>query len=178
MRFLAMIAALALGARAKPMFKIELVRCLHRDFRACGMMKRLFSFVLASSIVASVQFAHAQSASSPTSSPHTPTAPVEFDSFIVVLLVHPPNAPDLPKEKLDQLQEAHIANIRRLHDEGKLLKAGPFDDYSGRNVRGMFILRTESVDQAREWVATDPAVKIGRLVPEYFKWHVEKGTLK
>src|SRR5215470_18196568 len=101
--------ALALGARAKPIFKIELVRCLQPDFRACGMIKRFISFVLASGIVTSLQFAHAQSASSPTSSSHTPSAPVEFDSFIVVLLVHPPNAPDLPKEKLDQLQEAHIA---------------------------------------------------------------------
>src|SRR5215470_8994860 len=109
MCFLPMIAQPALGALAKSIFKIQLVRSLHRDFRACGMIKRFISFVLASSIVTSVQFAHAQSTSSPTSSRHSPTAPVEFDSFIVVLLVHPPNAPDLPKEKFDQLQEAHIA---------------------------------------------------------------------
>ena len=59
-----------------------------------------------------------------------------------------------------------------------MLKAGPFEDYSGRNVRGMFILKTDSLDQAREWVATDPLVKIGRLVPEYLKWYVVKGSLK
>lgn len=76
------------------------------------------------------------------------------------------------------MQEQHLANINRLADEGKLLKAGPFEDYSGRNVRGMSILKTDSVEQARVWVATDPLVKAGRLVPEYLKWYVEKGSLK
>jgi uncharacterized protein YciI len=103
---------------------------------------------------------------------------MEFDSFIVVLLVRAKNAPEMPKEELDKLQESHLANIRRLHSEGKLLKAGPFEDYSKRDVRGMFILNTPSVDRAREWVGTDPAVKAGRIAPEYLKWYVEKGSLK
>jgi uncharacterized protein YciI len=121
---------------------------------------------------------HAQKpAPSPTLS-HSANAPMEFDSFIVVLLVRPPKPPEIAKGELDKLQEAHLANINLLAKEGKLLKAGPFEDYSGRNVRGMFILKTDSVDQAREWVGTDPLVKIGRLVPEYLKWYVEKGSLK
>jgi hypothetical protein len=115
----------------------------------------------------------------PTPSVTPPTnAPIEFDSFIVVLLLRPPNAPELPKAQLDELQEKHIANIHRLADEGKLLKAGPMEDASGRNVRGMYILKTDSVDQAREWVATDPTVKAGRLAPEFLKWFVQKGSLK
>jgi uncharacterized protein YciI len=126
-------------------------------------------------------FAHvafAEDASpSPSSKPHA-TTPTEFDSFIVVLLVRPPHPPDLAKAELDRLQEAHLANINRLFNEGKLLKAGPLEDYSERNVRGMFILTTDSVEKARAWVATDPAIKAGRLVPEYLKWHVEKGSLK
>jgi uncharacterized protein len=113
-----------------------------------------------------------------SASPHSSTAPIEFDSFILVLLVRPPNAPDKPKAELDQLQEGHMANMKRLADEGKLFKAGPTEDFSGRNVRGIFILKTESVDQAREWVATDPSVKAGRLAPEFMKWYVQKGTLK
>jgi uncharacterized protein YciI len=105
-------------------------------------------------------------------------APMEFDNFIVVLLVRPANAPDFPKNELDQLQEGHMANINRLAAEGKLLKAGPLEDYSGRNVRGIFILTTGAVETAREWVGTDPLVKAGRLVPEYMKWYVQKGSLK
>jgi hypothetical protein len=110
----------------------------------------------------------------PSSSP----APIEFDSFILVLLVRPPNAPEKPKAELDKLQEGHMANMRRLADEGKLFKAGPIEDFSGRNVRGIFVLKTESVDQAREWVATDPSVQAGRLAPEFMKWYVQKGSLK
>ena len=112
-----------------------------------------------------------------TSTPHA-TTPTEFDSFIVVLLVRPPNAPELAKAELDQLQEKHLANINRLVDEGKLLKAGPFEDYSGRNVRGMFIFKTDSLEQARTWVGTDPTIKAGRLVAECLKWYVAKGSLK
>ena len=118
-----------------------------------------------------------EATTSASSAPHS-SVPTEFDSFIVVLLVRPPNAPDLPKPELEQLQEKHLANIGRLAKEGKVLKAGPFEDYSGRNVRGMFILKTSSLEEARAWVATDPAVKAGRLVPEFLKWYVDKGSLK
>ena len=76
------------------------------------------------------------------------------------------------------MQEGHMANIRSLHAEGKLLKAGPTEDSSGRNVRGIFILTTDSVEKAREWVSNDPLIKAGRLVPEFLKWYVEKGSLK
>ena len=119
----------------------------------------------------------AQDSTDSSSSPHS-LAPTEFDSFIVVLLVRPPDAPELAKPVLDKLQEEHLANIRRLASEGKLFKAGPFEDYSGRNVRGMFILKTDSLEQARAWVQSDPSVKAGRVKPEYLKWFVEKGTLK
>lgn len=97
---------------------------------------------------------------------------------MVVLLVRPPHPPEFDKARLDEIQEGHMANIRRLHSEGKLLKAGPFEDYSGRNVRGMFILKTDQLEEAKALVATDPAVKAGRLTPEFLKWYVEKGSLK
>ena len=115
---------------------------------------------------------------SPSSAPHASAPPMEFDSFILVLLVRPPNAPEKPKAELDKLQEGHMANMQRLADEGKLFKAGPTEDHSGRNIRGIFIMKTDSVEQAREWVATDPSVKAGRLAPEFLKWFVQKGSLK
>ena len=143
------------------------------------MMRHLaYSLVLLACSSIAAPRVHAQK---PTPSPtlsHSVNAPMEFDSFIVVPLVRPPKPPEIAKGELDKLQEAHLANIKLLANEGKLLKAGPFEDYSGRNVRGMFILKTDSVDQAREWVGTDPLVKVGRLVPEYLKWYVEKGSLK
>src|SRR2546423_7726732 len=115
---------------------------------------------------------------SASAAPQPSAAPIQFDSFILVLLVRPPNPPDLPKAELDQLQDGHMANMRRLAAEGKLFKAGPTEDFSGRNVRGIFVLKTESVDEARAWGATDPSVKAGRLAPEFLKWYVEKGSLR
>jgi uncharacterized protein YciI len=122
--------------------------------------------------------APAQTPAPSASDSHEAKAKMEFDQFILVLLVRPPNAPDMPKADLDKLQEGHMANIRSLAADGKLLKAGPTEDLSGRNVRGIFILTTDSVDKAREWVASDPLIKVGRLVPEFLKWYVEKGSLK
>jgi len=135
----------------------------------------LVSLVLGTAVAG----AEPTSPSAPTApAQHDDAAPIQFDQFIVVLLVRPANAPDVSKEELDKLQKGHIANIRALAAEGKMLKAGPFEDYSGRNVRGMFILATDSQEKAREWISGDPLIKIGRLVPEFLKWYVEKGSLK
>jgi uncharacterized protein YciI len=100
----------------------------------------------------------------PAAPPHPA---IEFDQFILVLLVRPANAPDFPKDELEKLQEGHMANMKALHAEGKLFKAGPVEDFSGRNVRGIFVLATDSQEKAREW-----------LVPEFLKWYVEKGSVK
>jgi len=138
-----------------------------------SMIIRFLALLLATGLANPVL--RAQSSPAPS---HSPSEPMQFDSFMLVLLVRPPNAPETPKAELDQLQEQHLANIRRLHDDGKLLKAGPTEDQSGRNVRGIFILTTDSVDKAREWVGSDPLIKRGRLIAEYLKWYVEKGSLK
>lgn len=103
---------------------------------------------------------------------------MEFDEFSLVLLLRPPKAPELPPVELDSLGEGHMANIRRLHEEGKLLKAGPTEDQSGRDVRGIFILTTNALETAQQWVGTDPLIQKGRLVAEYMKWYVQKGSLK
>jgi uncharacterized protein len=107
-----------------------------------------------------------------------PAAPLALDSYIVALLVRPADAPNLTPAESEKLQSQHMANIHRLAMAGKLFKAGPVKDYSGHNIRGVFILRTDSLANARAWVATDPAVGRGRLKPEFFKWSVEKGSLK
>lgn len=127
-------------------------------------MQRLFLFIFAAVAVSALG--------------QSPEMPPNMEAHIVVLLVRPPNLPDFPKEKLDELQAQHLANIRRLADEKKILKAGPFEDYSGRNVRGMFIFNSANNAEVAQDVATDPLVKAGQLVPEYLKWWTEKGSIK
>lgn len=76
--------------------------------------------------------------------------------------------------KTMRIQEAHLANIQRLADEGKLIVAGPFLD--DKDLRGIFIFDSESEDEVRELVETDPAISIGRLRYEIHPWMTAKGT--
>lgn len=48
----------------------------------------------------------------------------------------------------------HVAYIRSLDDKGKLVLAGPFDDFPG----GMVIVRADSIDEARAIAENDPFV--------------------
>ncbi|MGI9013391.1 MAG: YciI family protein [Phycisphaerales bacterium] len=72
-------------------------------------------------------------------------------------------------EEAAALQSAHLANIRRLASEGKLVVAGPFLDDG--EVRGIYIFNAETIEEARELTATDPAIQAGRLVMELHPWY-------
>jgi uncharacterized protein YciI len=74
-----------------------------------------------------------------------------------------------------ELQKAHLANINRLAEMKKLVVAGPFGD-DGR-LRGIFVFRVASIDEAKTLAETDPAVKAGRLAIDLHPWLVPDGVL-
>jgi uncharacterized protein len=75
----------------------------------------------------------------------------------------------------EELQKAHMANIHRLADMKKLVVAGPFGDNG--QLRGIFVFRVASLEEAKELAATDPAVQAGRLSIDMHPWLVPEGIL-
>jgi uncharacterized protein YciI len=71
-----------------------------------------------------------------------------------------------------KLQEEHMANIRRMGEAGKLVIAGPFMD-SG-DLRGLYVFRVATPEEAKALVESDPAVKAGRLRFELHPWFAAK----
>jgi uncharacterized protein YciI len=75
----------------------------------------------------------------------------------------------------EEIQKGHMANINKLADMKKLIAAGPFGD-NGR-LRGIFVFRVASLDEAKALTATDPAVQAGRLAMDIHPWMVPEGIL-
>jgi uncharacterized protein YciI len=98
--------------------------------------------------------------------------------YVYLLKKGPAWSPDSTPET-DALQEAHLGNLRRLGEEGKLVLNGPLLDslqLSGE-IRGIGVLKARSLAEAEVWISTDPMVRTGRLVVELHAWMVSKGVL-
>ncbi len=87
-------------------------------------------------------------------------------SYVLVILKTGPNkVAEGPARS--KMFEGHFANMQRLAAEKKLAFAGPLDGVEGR--RGIFIMATGDIDQAKTYVATDPVIVSGEMVAEYHK---------
>lgn len=89
-------------------------------------------------------------------------------SYVMAFLKAGPNR-NQSKEEAEQLQAAHMANIGRMADEGKLVLAGPFLDRG--ELKGIYIFAVETVEEAEALTATDPAIQAGRLIMELHPWY-------
>ena len=72
-----------------------------------------------------------------------------------------------------QIQQAHIANIGRLHEAGKIVMAGPMG--YDKDLRGIFIMDCTDSAEAASYIKTDSAVLTGRLRFEIHPWWTAKG---
>jgi len=104
-----------------------------------------------------------------TSTPSCRAAPpaVPKKAYSFVFLVTGPKAAEKTTEENREIMTGHMANMRVLSADGRLLIAGPFakptpDD----QLRGIFILDTPEIATARAWVQSDPGVQAGVFATE------------
>ena len=90
-------------------------------------------------------------------------------SYVLVLLKTGTHE-GAPKAERQKAFAAHMANIQRLADEGKLVVAGPLLK-NDRNYEGIFIFNVKTVKEAEALLVTDPAVAAGMLAFEAYGWY-------
>ena len=116
------------------------------------------------------------SAQAPAAEPSkAPGLPPGMAKVYLVLLKKGPAWTAEKTEATKAIQAGHMANIERLWKEKKLIVAGPSGDDG--DMRGVFVFDTDSLDEAKALTASDPAVKAGRLAPEFHSWWVERKAL-
>ncbi len=96
--------------------------------------------------------------------------------YIMAFLKTGPNR-NLPKEASAKLQKAHMENIGRMAEAGKLVLAGPF--YGGSSdLRGIYIFNVETLEEAKSLTESDPAIKAGSLIMELHPWYGSAALMK
>jgi uncharacterized protein len=73
------------------------------------------------------------------------------------------------------IQKAHLENIGAQWKAKKMVIAGPMGEDG--DLRGIFVYRVATLDEAKALAAEDPAVKAGRLKADVYPWWVGKGYL-
>lgn len=102
---------------------------------------------------------------------HLPGA-AQPPEHIFVFLNKKMDKTELPEEEVKKIMDGHLANINRLAKEGKLIAAGPFDGGGG-----IFIFKSNSVEQVQEWLKTDPGVQANRWNVEILPYYPRLGSV-
>jgi uncharacterized protein YciI len=89
--------------------------------------------------------------------------------YVLVILKSGSNT-TATKAETDSAFAGHMANMGKLVKENKLVVAGPLGK-NDKTYRGIFILNTKSIEEAKEILATDPAYKAKLLDAEIINWY-------
>ena len=101
--------------------------------------------------------------------------PYGMRKFVFAYLKEGPNRSQDSTERAE-LQRAHMDNIARLAQEGRLVLAGPFMDEG--EVKGIYVFAVESLEEAATLTSTDPAVQAGSLAMELHPWYGSAALMK
>jgi len=141
-------------------------------------------------IIVAIVLAGCSQTPSPQHSANDPSVELSYDSilakklgaddygmrqYVMAFLKRGPNRSQDSAEAA-KLQRAHLDNIGRLAEEGKLALAGPFLDNG--DLRGIYIFNVNTVEEAKALTETDPAIQQGRLVMELHPWYGSAGLMQ
>lgn len=101
---------------------------------------------------------------------------MKFDQLTVAILVRAEGAPTLDTKTADDVQDAHMAHLASMHEQGFLLAAGPFLVGAGEKMRGISIFKGSPEDTAVA-AKRDPAVQAGLLTYLILPWMVPSGAV-
>ena len=100
-----------------------------------------------------------------------------LERYSLVLLRRGPRAHEYAGEELDRLQEAHLAHLGAMREQGHMLVAGPFGDQPDETLRGICLYRTD-LEETRRLAEQDPSVQAGRMRVEVLSWYVPEGEIR
>lgn len=89
--------------------------------------------------------------------------------YVLVMLKTGSNISET-KSKTDSLFAGHMANMDKMVKANKLIVAGPMGK-NDKSYRGIFILNTKSIEDAKKLLDTDPAIKAKVLNAELYNWY-------
>jgi uncharacterized protein YciI len=118
-------------------------------------------------LAAALLFAAAVAA--PQNTPPEPTA-----LYYVVFLRPDPARQSISKEEGERMQNAHMANIQKMADDGLLASAGPFEN-DPPPISGIFVMKAASLEEARRIAAEDPTVRGRRNTIDVHAWRGPAG---
>lgn len=90
-------------------------------------------------------------------------------SYILVMLKKG-SAADTSKTTLATIFRGHMDNIKKLAAENKLVLAGPTGN-NDKGYEGIFVFNTSNINEAKQWLSTDPAFQSKHLDAELYEWY-------
>lgn len=97
----------------------------------------------------------------------------EVEQYQLGLLMRGAKAGTIDPEEAKKIQAGHMAHIEKMSNTGKLMAAGPMMGNS--ELRGIFLFKAASIEEAQILAAADPAIKAERLKMVILPWMGTKG---
>lgn len=89
--------------------------------------------------------------------------------FVMAFLIRGDSVSKYTPEQRSEIQSAHMANIGKMAEMGKLIVAGPF--FGNDELRGIYVFDVQTLEEAKALTETDPAIKAGVLKMDLKEWY-------